>query len=451
MTLEIYGWWSRRRLGAARALNKLTEARHRANTATKLPAPPKPDLPSRWNKILTVVVAFVVLAGTAVIALVVVGTQVDFYRATLKLPAVDFRPLLPIKSLDLALFTPIAVEGLSWMCLLMSVVLSLANRSAVTCTRAMWAFASIAALVNATHAIRNRDDLLGGVVTGGLSLAGPFVLHLFVGWVHQMRSGKTLRETRVDTAIRWATIGRRARALTEHILDHLVHPKTALLTIWVWRAFRGMSYNHAWTVASQRLRKSVLAQCRKPVDEPCAVTPEPPVATPVPETVATPVEERAHGAVLAPERDDDALDESAFHAELANESQVDTILRNWTDEQRAHGSTSGNAGTVTGHAPPGSHNSHTTPKPVRTPRKPHGRTGKTKRAARTNDTVEKPLDQDAVTAEFWRRKHAGEPVEGDGVNISALSRELGVGRSHVSKTWKECINGTRPDPNPNRK
>jgi hypothetical protein len=449
MTKPIYGWLARRRFGAAEALDAMTNARRRAATSPA-PAAPKPNTPSRWIRALTATVAALVLAGAATIALVVVGTQVGFYRQAMRTQTVDFSPL-PLPTLDLPVFTPLATEGVVWLCTLMAVVLVILNRRAGLWIRSMWLFAAIAAFVNTFHAVENNHDLLGGVVTGGLSIAGPFVVHLFVLWVRHVRTGQTLAEARVDTAIRWGAIGRHIRAFAEHVLDHVVHPKTALLTIWVWRAFRGMSYDNAWTVASERLRKSVLAQCRKPPGKPRAATPDKPVDTTVPEPVDPPVEDRAHGAVLAPERDDDALDESAFHTQLGNTSQVDAILRDWTDKVRAQGATSGDTGAQAAASHPTSQGRSTAPKAVRTPTKKRGRTPRNRRAAQSDNAVEAQTDRGRITAEYWRRIHANEPVTGDGVNLSELARRLGIHRTTASKTWKECANGARPDPDPHRK
>lgn len=452
MTTPTYGWLSRRRLGAAAALDALTSARRRAE---KDPAPKAPATMSVWTRLLIGGVAALVLAGAAVIALVVVGTQVGFYRAAMKVQTVDFTPL-PLPTLDLPVFTPLATEGVVWMCTLMAVVLVILNRSSGLWTRAMWLFSAVAAFVNTFHAVAENHDLLGGVVTGGLSIAGPFVVHLFVIWVRHVRSGQTLTEARIETSIRWATIGHTATAIGLAVLDHTVHPITAARTISVWRTYRGITYSQAWAIASTPLRARTLKTYGARPPKPTKSHPETTVPHTPDHTPEIPVEDRAHGAVLAPER---AADEgvtsppedavSALLKDLTDNRQFEATVHAWatdTASRDSHPQTSGNnrARTPRSQSPDSVTDGQRTPP---TPRAPKTKKGVLRR--RSQGVQDGTTKQQKVIAEYWRRMHAGEPVDGDTVNMTAIARDV-VGdksaRSTVSKTWSACLAGEHPDP-----
>lgn len=401
----LYSRRTRRRLGKAESLRALADAKQ----AT--PKPPADRTMSPWIRFASGIVALLVLAGTATIAAVVVGTQVGFYRAKMGVQVVDFSPL-PIPAIDLPVFTPLATEGVVWMCTLMAVVLVLLNRPARLWTQSMWLFAAVAAFVNTFKAVWLEHEPLGGVVTGGLSIAGPYTVHLFVIWVRHLRTGRTLEQVRIDTELRWAAWGQRAQAASLRLLDHTVHPITAARTIWVWRAFRGITYRQAWIVASRPVRQSILKRY--------AVNPADGVRS---------VEEQ-------------------FLADLHDDATITATLHRWTGEVLgggSQGSTSGNTVTLTPDEHPAQGPSHTPKRalPRRASRRP-------KRASRPADTGAQDgvSKQEKVIAEYWRRREQGESVEG--VNLSELARELfgdPATRATVSKTWKACLNGEHPNPN----
>lgn len=360
--------------------------------------------PSIWTRILTGAVAILVLSGTLVIALVVVGTQVGFYRAKMGVQVVDFAPL-PIPAIDLPVFTPLATEGVVWMCTLMAVVLVLLNRPAGTWVRSMWLFAGIAAFVNCFRAAWMEHDLLGGIVTGGLSIAGPYTVHLFVMWVKHLRTGRTLEQVRIDTEIRWATWGHRISRLSLGVLDVCVHPRTAVRTVQVWRTFRGIPFNQAWFIASKPARARVIARFR---------------------------ETGVKGA------------EEAFLTVLDDNQVLDATVNAWAAtmlDGRTGGSTSVNTRLDR------RREQRTGGIGQALPKREPGRSLQPEQAVET--TVQGGLSkQDTVIAEYYRRVSKGEQV--DGVNVSELARSLfgdDSSRPTVSRVWNACQRGEYPNPN----
>src|SRR5699024_5432604 len=201
------------------------------------------------TRVLITFTATVVLVVSAVIALVIIGTQIGFYRSEMVVQEVDLSKLGISRSLDLPTFTPVATEEVVWACTLLAVVLVLLNRPSRMWTRAMWFFASIAALVNTWHSITSEEDVLGGIVKGGLSIAGPFIVHLFILWVRHVRTGKTLVQARTDMATRWRTVGRFLLTVLGVFADHLTHPRVSVRAFSLWRLYRGSSYATAWKLA----------------------------------------------------------------------------------------------------------------------------------------------------------------------------------------------------------
>jgi hypothetical protein len=222
--------------------------------------------------------AFVVLGIALVIAVVVIGTQIGFYRNEMKVQEVDLSKLGIDTPLDLPTFTPIATEGVAWACTLMAVVLVMLNRPSGIWTKSMWFFSGINAAVNAWHALDTDNDLLGAVVKGGLSIAGPFIVHLFILWVRHVMTGKTLQEARHDLVIKWRSFGRFLLAVLGVVADHLTHPLIARRAFSLWRLYRGATYSTAWRAAvaeklarerqrhEKRSRRSPLARGKRSRD-----------------------------------------------------------------------------------------------------------------------------------------------------------------------------------------
>lgn len=260
----VQNWTSRvarRRAERATALNLLTDARAKAAQQRQNErAQDAPDHAISWPvRILTATVALAVLAVVAVIATVVIGTQVGFYVTNLRVRWVDFSGLGIPRPLDLTLFTPIATESIVWACTLMAVVLVLLNRSSVLWTRAMWLFSGIAAFVNSWHAIHEESDFFGGIVKGGLSVAGPIVVHLFILWVRHLRTGKSLEQARADVAIRWGVVGRALLRTLIVVGQHLRHPTIAARATGYYLGIRQLTYGDAWDAAALDYRRRVLA------------------------------------------------------------------------------------------------------------------------------------------------------------------------------------------------
>jgi hypothetical protein len=319
----------------------------------------------------------------------------------------------------------------------------------------MWLFASISAFVNFVHATVLNHDVLGGVVTGGLSIALPYTVHLFVLWVRQLKSGRTEDQDKLEAEIRWATIGRIVRTIALTILDHLVHPLTALRTIWVWRAYRGMSYGVAWFVASAPLRVGVRERYTTPpkkraqkATEPVQDTPETGVHTEPMVPCVDRADDVPYGDVLTAvrvENDPERAELEALLSYFDDPHGFEDDVKKLSEEMRAQGVISGNTEKRTRRTDSSARTSDAVqkptvrraPKPKRTPVK-RTRTG-LKKAGRTSA-------RDQITAEFWRRKHAGEDVDPGRVDFAAMARDMATSRTTVSKTWKDCLAGKRPDP-----
>ena len=371
-----------------------------------------------------------------------VGTQIGFYRTKMRLQVVDFAPL-PLPALDLAVFTPLATEGVVWMCTLMAIVLVILNRPAGVWTRSMWFFASIAAFVNAFRAGAVEHDLLGGVATGGLSIAGPYTVHLFVVWVRHLRTGRTLNEARVETEVRWSAIGRVVRTVALLILDHVVHPVTALRTIWVWRTYRGIRYSAAWFIASAPLRVRVRKQYGAQAIQPVQTPPETPVQTAPVEPSPEPPEDVPHGGVLTAVRaDDEAVrDEvTSFLSYLNDTHGLQDDIEKWSEEARAQGVISGNTNARTHATDTGARTTDATKTPRAKRSRKAKRTGAKGRVMAVKNAPGTPSARDQIRAEYERRVNAGETTNPELVDFAALARDLNTSRTTVSRTWRECAN-----------
>lgn len=256
------GWHSRRaRRKAERAWARDLDTGSRQRAAGQRTADRKAgraDEPLTWPmRILAVVVAVVVLSVAAVIAAVVVGAGVGFYDAHLTDKNISFAALGIQTPLNLPTFTPLATEGLVWASTLLAIVMVLLGRTATLWTRSMWAFASVAAFVGSWFGINDEHDLFGGVLRGCLSLAGPYLVHLFILWCRHLRSGRTLAQARVDVEIRWRAIGRALGAVLVAVARHVRHPTIAARAVGYWLGIPGWDYRAAWQAASIGYRSQV--------------------------------------------------------------------------------------------------------------------------------------------------------------------------------------------------
>lgn len=260
---EPDGGWrnrrARRRAENAHALNLRTEARQKSanQTAAEREASRSQD-PLSWPmRIVVTSVGGFVLAVVAAIALVVVAAQIGFYQARLATKDIDLSGLGIHHKLNLPAFTPVATEGVVWATTLLAVVMVIRNRTAGLWTRSMWTFASIAAFVNTWYSINDEHDLLGGALRGGLSLAGPFLVHLFIAWCRHLRTGRTVREARVEASIRWAAIGRLILSVLVTVAAHILHPFIAANTLGYYLGVQQWTYRDAWNAASLDYRMKI--------------------------------------------------------------------------------------------------------------------------------------------------------------------------------------------------
>lgn len=208
-------------------------------------------------RLLAAVVSLVVLAVAGVICLVVIGSQIGFYEHNLKVKSISFAALGIGTPLHLPTFTPLATEGLVWATTLLALVMVLLGRTATLWTRSMWFFASIAAFVATWHTVSAEDDLFGGALRGSLSLAGPFLVHLFILWARHLRTGRTLAQARIDTAIRWTSLRGAIAAVALLIGRHVAHPVIAVRALSYRLGVAHWSYRDAWVAASVGYRQRV--------------------------------------------------------------------------------------------------------------------------------------------------------------------------------------------------
>lgn len=440
-----------------------------------------------WGRRLAVLAAgLLVLLVSAVIAVVVIATQIGFYRQNMRVQDVEMLGLPPI---DLPTFTPIAVEALAWVFTAMAVILVLCNRMAGRWTQSMWLFASIAAVVNGWHNM-HQGDWLSGVVTGGLSVAGPYMVHMFVAFTRTMAHGKTIEQTLLDFGDRLASIRRSVAALAGHALDHAVHPVIAVRTIGIWRGHRGMSYDLAWLIASVNYRtrtkqRLIAAQSKitargsaDPARPDSATVHEPvePVVLPFPfpdteQTGDTVRDDIVHGAGIA------VLD----RAERESVTDVEELFARWeqqladitvhdgddqdgtTGRERDSRTTADRESRTAERA--SDRDSRRESHPVRRESRresdrahaPGKRTSgrardRESRRARTDsgdresapETTGGMLKRDMVIRHYWD-EHPG-LTDFDGINFSAIGKELGVDRATVSRIYRECADGKHPRP-----
>lgn len=259
------GWRSRRaRRKAERAWARDLDTGSKARAAGRRAADRKAgrtEDPLSWPmRLLTTLVAVVVLAVASVIALVVVAGQIPFYDLHLTVKNVDLSGIGIAWEPNLPTFTPMATEGLVLACTLMAITLVLLNRTSALWTQAMWFFAGVAAFVNTWHMVSEMGDLFGGILRGGLSLANPFLVHLFVLWCRHLRTGRTLEQARIESAIHWRGVAGRVTAVLFVVLQHVRHPPIALRAFGYWLGIPGWDYRSAWQAASIGYRARVQEQ-----------------------------------------------------------------------------------------------------------------------------------------------------------------------------------------------
>lgn len=328
--------WARRRAEKALAIDMHTAARkNRAQQTAAERASGKNVDPMSWPlRILAAFVAMVVLAVAAVIAAVVVAAQVGFYEHNLIVQDIDLSKLGIDWELNLPTFTPIATEGLVWASTLMAVVMVLLNKTSALWTRAMWFFAGIAAFVNTWHMVSEQGDLFGGVLRGGLSVAGPFLVHLFILWCRHLRTGRTLTQARIDTEIKWRKVGQCMAAILILILRHVRHPLIAVRAFGYWTGVDHWGYRTAWRAASIDYRRDIQDALDRSARPPAAVplaadtsAAEPPASAPA----GTDTETRAGGGVLTAERP--AFDPAEIDRFVAQLNTPPAAWDIWADQQ----------------------------------------------------------------------------------------------------------------------
>lgn len=339
MPMPTGGWRSRRsrrRAEKAHSIDLLTTARQRRTQQNSVDrAADRGEDPMSWPlRILAGLVAIVVLAVAAVIAAVTVGAGVGFYDTHLSDKNISFAALGIQTPLNLPTFTPLATEGIVWATTLLAIVMVLLNRTATLWTRSMWAFASIAAFVGAWFGINDEHDLFGGVLRGSLSLAGPYLVHLFILWCRHLRSGKTLTEARIDMEIKWRKAGKWIAAILILVLRHVRHLRIAMRAFGYWTGVDGWSYQTAWRAASVDYRRDIQAALGKAARPPAAVVPAADIdaaETAPPATVVDDDDTLAAGSVMTAERP--AVDEAEIDRFIADLDTPPAAWNIWAGRQ----------------------------------------------------------------------------------------------------------------------
>lgn len=338
---EPAGGWrsrrSRRRAEKAYSIDLLTDARRRRTDQddAERAAGRFQDPMSLPLRLLAGIVALVVLTVAGIIAAVTVGAGVGFYDTHLGVKDISFAALGIQRPLNLPTFTPLATEGIVWATTLLAVVMVLLNRTATLWTRSMWAFASIAAFVGSWFGINDEHDLFGGVLRGCLSLAGPYLVHLFILWCRHLRSGRTLVEARIDTEIKWRKIGQRLAAVLVLALRHVRHPRIAVRAFGYWTGVDHWTYQTAWRAASVAYRRDIQSALEDAARPPAAAAPaadSEATETPRPAAAVVDDDTLASGAVMTAERPADHEAEIArFVADLNTDPAAWNI---WAEQQK---------------------------------------------------------------------------------------------------------------------
>jgi hypothetical protein len=153
----------------------------------------------------------VALGFASLLAAVIVLTQVGFYRDNLG----DSTPIGWLPWLDLAYLTPIAVEGVAQVFTVMVAFAVINDRPSARYERLMWLFSAIAAGTNAWHNIHS-GDWPTGVVLGGMSIAGPLIVHMTLRWDRDAQQDRTADEIRRAAIERALRTFRRGAQVTRH-------------------------------------------------------------------------------------------------------------------------------------------------------------------------------------------------------------------------------------------
>lgn len=153
----------------------------------------------------------VALCAATLLGVVIVLTQVGFYRDNLS----DSTPVDALPWLNLAFLTPIAVEGVAWVFTVFTAFAVINNRPSGRYERLMWLFSCVNAGVNAWHNML-RGDVLTGIVLGGMSIAGPLIVHMVLRWDREVQADRTAEEIRRAAIDRTVRVARRTAQVTRH-------------------------------------------------------------------------------------------------------------------------------------------------------------------------------------------------------------------------------------------
>lgn len=215
--------------------------------------------------------AHVALWGVAipvmlVLAVAVVLTQHGFYEGWF---GPEAQPVPEIPALNLAWLTPIALESLSWVFTVMSALAVARDKPSRRYEFWMWAFAALAAAVNAGHNF-NKGAIGTALVLGLFSVAGPLVAHLALRWKRDANSELSNAEFRRAALVR---LGRIARQVAQLAL----HPIKSFKAMRLYTAFP-ITWQQAYLIAHLGRREELTTMFNEQFDQVLTA----PASTPVP-------------------------------------------------------------------------------------------------------------------------------------------------------------------------
>lgn len=199
----------------------------------------------------------VTLTASAIVATVIVFTQVPFYKDLFGDSAQPLPELLPW--LNLAYLTPISLESLAWVFTTMSVFAVVNDKPSGRYEMLMWGLSSLAATINAWHNITGGQAATG-LVLGGFSVAAPMLISYGIRWDRDAQSELSADEFRKAAVVRFWNALRVAQTLLIVSLRRggqlLVHPYKSMRAAWI-ATHLGVTWDQAYRIALLRQYEAV--------------------------------------------------------------------------------------------------------------------------------------------------------------------------------------------------
>jgi hypothetical protein len=257
------------------------------------PADPGPKIKWTFGKVLwSVLLGSLVIALWAGLASVAIGWQTGFLNKAIpesvKVVKIFFGPEINIPK-----WGPLGAELISSVFALMTIALVLQHKSFGRWHRAMWMISLGVAVLNAWHITDTAKDIGIGVLFGAYSIAGPWLLHMFVLFLQHLRSTSTGLEALVETASdlrKYVTLVLKALGwLIKAIIGVLRHPLLTIELVSEWsrpqptfaRTLREEERKLELTLATRVRRRELIAEYLNPAGTPVAAPAA--IAAPIPD------------------------------------------------------------------------------------------------------------------------------------------------------------------------